>query len=57
MAAKRKRPKAAPVDPNLAEDLLGDDPEPADGWRRFNDEGERVDAAGHRIDDDGKRID
>lgn len=59
MAAKRRKrkPLTDPEGQGLADDLIGDDPEPADGWRRFNDDGERVDAAGHRVDDDGKRID
>jgi len=53
----RKRRKAATSDPNGAEFMIGDDPEPSDGWLRFNGDGERVDAEGHLIDADGKRMD
>lgn len=36
---------------------IDDDPEPPDGWLRYNEDGERVDAEGHRIDDDAQRLD
>ncbi len=57
MSPRKPKPMTDPKGEGLADDLIGSDPEPADGWRRFNRDGERVDADGHRIDDAGKRID
>lgn len=52
----RKRDDDAPVEPegqSLADDLIGDDPEPEGGWRLFNDKGDRVDKSGKVIEDEG----
>jgi hypothetical protein len=40
-----------PEGEGLADDLIGDDPEPIGGWRRFNEKGERVDEKGNVIPD------
>lgn len=58
LARKRRRRRARPlqglVDPKgrgLADDLIGHDRAPADGWRQFDSEGYRLDEDGKRIDD------
>lgn len=44
-----KMPLTDPEGEGLADDLIGDDPEPIDGWIRFNEKGQRVDAEGRVI--------
>lgn len=45
---------AVPPEPegqSLADDLIGEDAEPEDGWLRFNSNGDRVDENGNVIPD------
>jgi hypothetical protein len=42
-AAKQRREQS------VAEDIMGDDPEPPGGWRLFDGDGNRVNKAGKRL--------